>query len=342
MPSIRYHVAQILATVQTHSNSVSLLPQSVHPFMTNRTPLRSSLQTPVLTRVLDAHIHLFDPTRPGGIPWPVPEDSILYHPALPARYAAIAQPHGIVAAIAVEASPRPADNHWLLEIARQHPLIVGVVANLDPAAPDFLSQLSLLRSDPLCVGIRSGNLWQRDLFDDLTRPATLAHLHALADARLALDTANPDLRLLQAVVTIAHRIPHLRIVLDHLPAAAVASSGNDTLWPLLRDLAQNPNIYAKLSELPRRIQGVVSRDPDDYRPTLDALCTVFDEDHILFGSDWPNSDQWLSYADTFDLVREYFASKSAPTREKFFWHNALQAYRWRPRLPEQHCPILTL
>lgn len=306
--------------------------------MTSRTPSRTSLETPALTRVLDAHIHLFDPTRPGGIPWPAPQDSILYRPALPARYAAIAQPHGIVAAIAVEASPLPADNLWLLEIARQHPQIVGVVANLHPAAPDFLSQLSLLRSDPLCVGIRSGNLWQRDLFDDLTRPGVLAHLEALADSGLAFDTANPNLRLLQAVATIAHRIPHLRIVLDHLPAAASpAFAAGNPVWSLLRELGQNPNIYAKLSEIPCRVDGKVPGSPDFYRPTLDALCEAFDQDHVLFGSDWPNSDQWLPYAETFHLVRHFFASKSAPAREKFFWQNSIQAYRWHPRLPEQHC-----
>jgi predicted TIM-barrel fold metal-dependent hydrolase len=52
--------------------------------------------------VIDAHIHLFDPTRPGGVPWPPKTDAVLYHPALPARYAPLAQPHGVVGAIAVE------------------------------------------------------------------------------------------------------------------------------------------------------------------------------------------------------------------------------------------------
>lgn len=307
--------------------------------MTSRAPLRTSPQTPVLTRVLrpilDAHIHLFDPTRPGGIPWPAPEDSILYRPALPARYAAIAQPHGIVAAIAVEASPLPADNRWLLETARHDPRIVGVVGNLNPAAPDFLSHFKSLCADPLFLGIRSGNLWKRDLFHDLNCPASVAHLEALADAGLTFDTANPDLRLLQAVAAIANRIPRLRIVLDHLPATAVTSSTNDPLWPLLCDLGQNPNIFAKLSEVPRSFQGVVSRNPADYRPVLDALCTVFDEDHVLFGSDWPNSDHWLDYGETVQLVRHLFASASAEAQEKFFWHNSLRAYRWQPRLPEQ-------
>jgi hypothetical protein len=30
--------------------------------------------------VLDAHIHLFDPTREGGVPWPEKTDAAIYKP----------------------------------------------------------------------------------------------------------------------------------------------------------------------------------------------------------------------------------------------------------------------
>src|SRR5690242_7889429 len=71
--------------------------------------------------VIDAHIHLFDPTRPGGVPWPEKNDTVVYKPALPERYEALARPFGVVGAIAVEASPLASDNQWLLEIARKNP-----------------------------------------------------------------------------------------------------------------------------------------------------------------------------------------------------------------------------
>ena len=41
--------------------------------------------------IIDAHIHLFDPSRPGGIPWPEKDDKALYRPALPDRYEALAR-----------------------------------------------------------------------------------------------------------------------------------------------------------------------------------------------------------------------------------------------------------
>ena len=71
-----------------------------------------ALATPPL-RVIDAHIHLFDTGRPGGVPWPEKTDAI-YRPALPDRYASLAKPFGVVGAIAVEASPLRSDNDWVL------------------------------------------------------------------------------------------------------------------------------------------------------------------------------------------------------------------------------------
>src|SRR3954467_10632506 len=66
--------------------------------------------------VIDTHIHLFDVSRPQGVPGP-PRDSGIYRSALPPRYRQLAVPHGIVGAIAIECSPWLADNQWLLDVA---------------------------------------------------------------------------------------------------------------------------------------------------------------------------------------------------------------------------------
>jgi hypothetical protein len=68
--------------------------------------------------IIDTHIHLFDPTRPRGVPWPNKDDAILYRPALPERYRKIAEPFGITGAIEVEASPWLEDNQgsWILPL----------------------------------------------------------------------------------------------------------------------------------------------------------------------------------------------------------------------------------
>ncbi|NCY02726.1 MAG: hypothetical protein EBX36_07380, partial [Planctomycetia bacterium] len=66
--------------------------------------------------VIDTHTHFYDPTRPGGVPWPPRDDAILYRTVLPAEWERLAQPAGVTGTVVVEASPLLEDNDWLLDL----------------------------------------------------------------------------------------------------------------------------------------------------------------------------------------------------------------------------------
>jgi predicted TIM-barrel fold metal-dependent hydrolase len=287
--------------------------------------------------VIDAHIHLFDTLRPGGVPWPEKTDTVVYKPALPTRYATQSVPFGVVGAIAIEASPLPSDNQWLLNVAANSGLIVGIIGDLVPGSPTFMQDLERLHGDQLFLGIRYGNLWNRDLSVDLENPGFIDGLKALAQAGLVFETANPDPRLIGAIVEVAERVPSLRIVIDHLPHAPLPTDKDalDDYWANLRLLAGSPRVFVKLSEIPVRVNNKLVTDPHFYQASVDALWNNFGEDHVLFGSDWPNSDHVATYAQTFSIVREYMARKTFAEREKYFWKNSLAAYRWHKRTAEQ-------
>jgi predicted TIM-barrel fold metal-dependent hydrolase len=287
--------------------------------------------------VIDAHIHLFDTLRPGGVPWPEKTDAVLYKPSLPARYATQSAAFGVVGAIAIEASPLASDNQWLLNVAHNNGLIVGIIGDLVPSSPTFMQDLERLHGDQLFLGIRYGNLWNRDLSADLENPGFIDGLKALAHAGLVFETANPDPRLISAIVEAAERVPSLRIVIDHLPHAPLPTDKDalDEYWANLRLLAGSPRVFVKLSEIPVRQNNRLITDPHFYQASVDALWDTFGEDHVLFGSDWPNSDHVATYAQTFSIVREYMARKSFAAREKYFWKNSLAAYRWNKRTADQ-------
>ena len=261
--------------------------------------------------IVDTHIHLFDTTRPQGVPWPAKGNAALYQPALPPRLRRMAVPHGVTGAIAIECSPWFDDNQWLLDTAATDNFLLGVIGNLEPGDPAFGAQLERFHKNPLFLGIRYGNLWGRDLSASVRRPEFIAGLKALAEAGLVLDTANPNPPLVDAVLELAARVPELRIVIDHLavmePNAAV------------RELARHPRIYVKGSA----VLGHVSR--------LDTLFELFGPDRLIYGSDWPNSDQLGTYTQVFTVVRDYFAAKGPAAAERFFWKNAAAVYRWRAR-----------
>ncbi len=286
--------------------------------------------------IIDTHIHLFDPTRPQGAPYSgprVPGQTPV--PAYPDRYRKLAAPLGAVGAIKVEASPWVEDNLWVLDVAQRDTIIVGVIGNLEPDKPEFKEYFDRYRKHPLFRGIRYGNLWGRDIVRQSGNPAFIDGLKLLADADLVLDTANPRLTLLQAMVTINDKVPDLRIVLDHLPNFEPTEAERPAYQALLKEIAQRPRIYVKLSAILRRVDGNVSTDLATYRPRLDLLMATFGEDRILFGSDWPNSDGVAPIDRVFRIAKEYFATQPREVAEKYFWRNSVNVYKWVKREPSQ-------
>jgi predicted TIM-barrel fold metal-dependent hydrolase len=286
--------------------------------------------------IIDTHIHLFDPTRPQGAPYSGPRVSgSAPIAAYPDRYRTLAMPLGSVGAIKVEASPWVEDNLWVLDVAQRDTIIVGVIGNLEPDKPEFKEYFDRYRKHPLFRGIRYGNLWGRDIGKQSDNPTFIEGLKLLAEADLVLDTANPRMALLQAMVKISDKVPDLRIVLDHLPNFEPTEAERPAYEAVLKEFTKRPQMYVKLSAILRRTNGQLSTDVDTYRPRLDLLADTFGEDRILFGSDWPNSDGVAPIDQVFRIAKEYFASKPRVVAEKYFWKNSLAAYKWVKREPRQ-------
>jgi len=267
------------------------------------------------------------------VPWPDKKNAILYKPALPDRYRKIAAPLGVVGAIEVEASPWLEDNQWVLDISAKDTMIVGTVGDLEPGKPEFRKQLDRFHRNPLFLGIRYGNLWDRNIGRELSKPQIISDVMALADAGLELDTANPTPVLIADMVRLTDQVPNLRLVIDHLsqmelPAdqAALRRYQAD-----LRELGKRPQVFLKISEVLRRVNGRVPLDVNFYRSRLDEFWDIFGQDRLIYGSDWPNSDLWAPYPQVLKLAREYITGKGPEAAEKFFWKNSVRAYRWVKR-----------
>ena len=73
--------------------------------------------------IIDTHTHFYDPTRPEGVPWPNPDDDVLYRRVMPDDYKALAVPEGATGTVVVEASKWLDDNQWILDLAADEPPI---------------------------------------------------------------------------------------------------------------------------------------------------------------------------------------------------------------------------
>jgi predicted TIM-barrel fold metal-dependent hydrolase len=227
------------------------------------------------------------------------------------------------------------DNLWVLEVAERDTIDVGVIGNLEPGKPDFGEMLARYHKNRLFRGIRYGNLWGRDITKQADNPAFIDGLKLVAQADLVLDTANPRVNLLEAIVKITDKAPELRVVLDHLPSLDPTPGVRPAYDAALRELQKRPRIYVKLSAVIHRVSGQVSTELAPYRDRLDHLVGIFGEDRILFGSDWPNSDGVAPIDKVVGVVREYFTSQPRTVAEKYFWKNSVAAYKWIKRDPSQ-------
>src|SRR5215469_2660804 len=171
--------------------------------------------------IIDTHLHLYDPTRPQGVPYPPGPNP---PQALPNQYREDVSPLGISGGIKVEASPWVEDNLWVLEVIKNEPIIVGMIGNLNPTKPEFREYLDRYHRNKLFLGIRYGNVWEGDsLPAAVASPEFIANMKAFAQTGLTLEVANPRFDLIEATVRLTDKVPELRVVVGHLQALPLPS-----------------------------------------------------------------------------------------------------------------------
>ncbi len=292
------------------------------------TPLLAADKPAPLT-IIDTHTHFYDPTRPGGVPWPGKGDAMLHRTTLPADYRAQPVSQPVTGTVVVEASGLVEDNQWILDLAAKDKFIVGFVGNLKPGEDAFDGNLKRFAANPIYRGIRVN---EGALRTGLGNAAYLADLKRLADADLELDV-NGGPTLLPEVARLAKELPTLRIVINHLANTRIDGKNVSPTWRTdLEAAAKFPRVFLKVSALVEatgKNDGTAPRDVEFYRPWLDIAWNAFGSDRLIYGSDWPVSARFASLATVQGIVHDYFTARGREALEKFFAKNAQAAYRWR-------------
>jgi L-fuconolactonase len=282
--------------------------------------------------IVETHIHFWQVTRPGGVPWPTPAEGPIFRDVLPPEYSAIARANGIVTAGIVEASGIVEDNQWILDLVRRDRFYSFFVGNLEIGAPTFARDLQRFARDPRFVGIRG---YLTGPAEGITlSPAQLDSLRDLARRGMTLDiisrgTKNPK----DQVQALCTAVPDLRIIIDHL-GGAKGPPPVDPTWELeIRRLADVcPNLHMKFSSFYDMYApgDVVFPSPTDlaaYKPHFDVLMTAFGPDRLVWGSNWPVTTLHGTFEAQIALAEEYLAPFGTAVRDKVMFRNALAFYR---------------
>ena len=155
----------------------------------------------------------------------------------------------------------------------------------------------------------------------------------LADAGLSLDTLPRRADdTIPSFVRLTDMVPSLRLIVEHFPNVKLPEdrTARDAYMSGLRELGKRPQVYIKLSEVVKKVDGRVSTDLTIYKDWLDQLWDIFGENRVLFGSDWPQSEnvEVNSYPNVISVARAYVGGKGQAAMEKVFWKNSIPAYRW--------------
>lgn len=289
--------------------------------------------------IVESHIHFYQVTRPGGVPWPTPAEGPIFRDVLPQEYSTIARANGVVTAGIVEASGLVDDNQWILDLVADDPFYSFFVGNLEIGAPTFARDLARFARDSRFVGIRG---YLTGPAEGITlSPAQLANLRDLARRGMTLDiisrgSKNPK----DQVQALCTAVPQLRIIIDHL-GGAKGPAPVDPAWELeVRRLADVcPNLYMKFSSFYDMYApgDVVFASPTDlgaYKAHFDVLMTAFGANRLVWGSNWPVIELHGTFEDQIRIAEEYLAPFGTAVRDKVMFKNALAFYR-RSK-PERH------
>ncbi|MSU63228.1 MAG: amidohydrolase [Pedosphaera sp.] len=280
--------------------------------------------------IIDTHTHFYDPTRPEGVDWPGKDDTVLYRKVMPEEFKRIAVPTGITGTVVVEASPRVADNQWVLDLAAREPFLIGIVGHLKPGRPGFADDLARFASNKRFKGIRIGG-W--DVPVDSAREQFVADLRKLSERNLSLDVlGGPET--LDRVERVARAIPELRIVINHCAGVRIDGGKPPELWAEgIRGCAAHRNVFIKGSAMVEQTGRKASEIPSDvafYKPVLDTIWEAFGDERVIFGSNWPVSSRFAELSQVVRLAKDYAASRGRKASALYLSQNARRAYRLSP------------
>jgi L-fuconolactonase len=281
-------------------------------------------------RVVDAHIHLWDPANSAWYPYlsQPPDDSggdpsRMYRPFDVATYRSESAHWNVEKFINVAAATGRNSVDESIELDRTaaanggpHAIIGGLPAT-DTVA-EAVQLLDRQMTAPLFRGVRpmGGNREPIPPHDILS---------ALKDRNLVFELMARGDQLRTAALKLA-RIDGVCIVVEHTGWPRSGSDAEFAMWKEgIRALADlGPEVVCKLSGLAMPLETM---QRDKLAPWLEYAIDIFGVDRCMFASNFPVDATFGSFDDLYETFSAVTAGLDAPSREKLFAATAERVYR---------------
>jgi L-fuconolactonase len=275
---------------------------------------------------IDAHQHFwhYNPARDA---WITDKMAVLKNDFLPDQLLTELEANDIASCIAVQADQSETETLFLLDLAHQYKIVQGVVGWVDLCAVNTAERVQELAQDPKLCGFR--HILQAEADEFMLRPEFLRGIECLGGDKTGLTY---DIliysRQLPSAIELVAKFPGQPFVLDHIGKPPIKEGGYHSWAGDLRMLAENKNVFCKLSGL------VTEADwqhwtAGDFKSYLDLVLEVFGVDRVMFGSDWPVCLLAARYEQVVQLIADYVQSFSNSDQQKIFGLNAGRFYGQR-------------
>ncbi len=272
---------------------------------------------------IDSHQHfwIYDKQRDAWIN----EDMqpVIGKDFLPNDISSILKQSKIDGTVAVQASESEDETKFLVELSKVYALIKGVVGWIDLHDENLDSRLDYWSNESVVKGFRhviegepKGDYLMQNTFQrGLTKLSEKGYTYDLL--------IRP--RHFQSTLDCVAKQSNLTFVLDHMAKPNIAENQYDDWASFIKELAQFPNVYCKLS-------GIVTEakwhnwQVEDLKPYVDFTLESFGAERVLYGSDWPVCTLSSSYEQWVNAVESLIGELSESEQKMIWGGNAIRVY----------------
>jgi len=272
--------------------------------------------------MIDTHVHFwnFDAVRDS---WITEEMNAIRKDFTPKNLIRIYNDLKISGCVAVQANQAESENDFLLTLAEQNEIVKGIVGWVDLKSKDLEERLKYWSAFKKIKGWR--HVLQAENSNFILSNDFAEGIRALKKYNYTYDLLCYHTQL-EDIIKLVDKVPDQAYVLDHCGKPDVKSQNLKTWSKNIKTLAQNTNVFCKLSAL------LVEADWKNWKEIeifncFDVILEHFGTNRVMYGSDWPVVLLSRPYADWFNLVEKYTSRFSIQEKDNIFLNTASAFYK---------------
>ena len=210
----------------------------------------------------------------------------------------------------------------MVELSKTHSEIKGVVGWTDLLSKNVEERLQFFSQYDVIKGWR--HVVQSEPDDFLLNEDFQNGISALARFNYTYDILIYHYQLKPALAFVS-KFPKQKFVIDHCAKPDIGKKNIEEWKGLMKEMAQHPNVWCKLSGLFTETKWK-QWSAGDFYPYLDTVFESFGAERLMFGSDWPVMLLSGIYVQWKSLLEKYMENFVEEDRLKVLGENAIEFY----------------